>query len=75
MPKVNVNAYMDEFEEAFGSCVIEAKRAYERGNGEMAAFLEGAAVALDLFPNCKKPGEFGTIVAVEFRMRNGEIDG
>ena len=75
MIRVNVNALIDDFEQAAGSCEIEAKKALGRGDVERATFLAGSFAALDLFVKCRKPEDFGTLVSVEFDAANGEIDG
>ena len=74
MIRVNVNALIDDFEQAAGSCEIEAKKARGRGESELSTYLAGAAAALDLFIRCKKPEDFGTLVSVEFESSNGVVE-
>lgn len=74
MIRVNVNALIDDFEQAAGSCEIEAKKALGRGESELATYLAGAAASLDLFVRCKKPEDFGTLVSVEFESSSGVVE-
>ena len=71
MIRVNVNALMDDFEQAAGSCMTESNKARDRGDTLMSFYMAGAANALWSFTSCKKPDQFGTVVAAEFMMRNG----
>lgn len=68
MIRVNVNALIDDFEQAAGSCEIASKLDDDR---DCAVFLMGAAAALRMFPACSKPDQFGTAVAVEYKLANG----
>ena len=69
--RVNVNALKEDFERASGSCMIAAKSA----EGEEAAFLAGAACALDAFPSCRKPEEFGSLVGTLFEGGMARLGG
>lgn len=73
MIRLNVNMLLDDLQQAAGSCEIAAKGAAERGEGELSLFLSGAAASLDLIANCRKPEDFGTMVAAEFGLGNGVI--
>lgn len=73
MIRVNVNALVDDFEQAAGSCEINAKHEEERDH-ECAVFLMGAAAALRMFPACGKPDAFGTAVTAEFKIANGVLE-
>lgn len=73
MIRVNVNALMDDYEQAAGSCEVSAKFEEERDH-DCAVFLMGAATALRMFPACGKPDVFGTAVAAEFKLANGVIE-
>ena len=69
MIRVNVNALFDDFEQAAGSCEINAKYEEERDH-DCSVFLLGAAAALRMFPSCQKPEQFGTAVTAEFKLAN-----
>lgn len=71
MIRVNVNALVDDFEQAAGSCEIASKIEDDR---DCAVFLMGAAAALRMFPACGKPDAFGTAVTAEFKLANGVIE-
>ena len=73
MIRVNVNALMDDFEQAAGSCEVNAKFEDQRDH-DCAVFLMGAAAALRMFPACVKPDAFGTAVTAEFKLANGVIE-
>ena len=61
--RVNVNALMEDFDRASGSCMIAAKSCDAM---DKALFCAGAAYALECFPSCRKPEEFGSMVAALF---------
>lgn len=73
MIRVNVNALMDDFEQAAGSCEVNAKFEDQRDH-DCAVFLMGAAAALRMFPACQKPSDFGLTIATEFKLANGVLD-
>lgn len=72
MIRVNVNALVDDFEQAAGSCEIAAKQAAERGDHEAAMFYAGAYTALDHFTRCKSPENFATLIGVFAETRREE---
>lgn len=57
--RTSVSALMEDFERASGSCAIQAKAM----DLPAAMFMAGAATALELWPSCRKPEEFGSLVA------------
>lgn len=61
--RVNYNATIDELEQAAGSCEVQAKSADDE---KLAVFLAGASAGIDLLPSCRKPENYGSLVAVEY---------
>lgn len=66
----NINASLEDFQAAAGSCEIMAKKMREEGLTNASIFLSGASAALRYFPEAEKGDAVGIVLAT--KLREGE---